>query len=151
MKIIGIDPGNSGCITVLDGEIVSHCRLDMSDRDVSDFLAMHQGFAYLENVHSMPGQGVSSSFKFGQSFGFLRGLLVAHWIPFDLVQPAKWQTAMGCARPKGEKKESQTEHKNRTKRRAQELFPEITITHAIADSLLIAEYGRRIRAGELSK
>lgn len=149
MKTIGIDPGNSGCISVLDDSLISCCRLDKSDRDVSEFLAAHrQGFAYLERVHSMPGQGVSSSFKFGDNYGFLRGLLVAHGLAFDFVQPVKWQAALGCARPKG-CKESQTEHKNRTKNRAEQLFPEVKITHANADSLLIALYGFRLRTGTL--
>jgi Holliday junction resolvasome RuvABC endonuclease subunit len=84
----------------------------------------------------MPRQGVSSTFKFGTSYGFLRGVLVALEVPFEAVTPAKWQRSMSCL-TKGDK--------NVTKARAQELFPEVKVTHAIADALLIAEYGRRIR------
>ena len=84
----------------------------------------------------MPKQGVASTFKFGQSFGFLQGILIAAEIPFELVTPQKWQRYLGC-RTKGDK--------NITKARAQELFPDIKCTHAVSDALLIAEYGRRVR------
>ena len=46
---------------------------------------------YLEKVHAMPGQGVTSMFTFGQNYGFLRGLLIARGIPFEEVQPNPWQ------------------------------------------------------------
>ena len=62
--------------------------------------------------------------------------LIAAGIPFETVTPAKWQGAMGC-RTKGDK--------NVTKRKAQDLFPGVKVTHAIADALLIAEWGRRQR------
>jgi len=159
MKIIGIDPGNSGAITVIASiapEFVSTLKLVESERDICDFIVstVSDGgrvYAYLERVSAAPGAGVSGMFRFGQSYGAMRMLLTAYHIPFDLVSPLKWQQAMGCARPKGQPKESQTEHKNRTKARAQQLFPAIKVTHAIADSLLIAEYGRRLRSGEIAK
>lgn len=167
MIIFGADPGSSGAITFLRTVSlrnivgIGHVRLDVSERDLCDWISSvlvdgsseESAFAYLERVSASPGAGVSGMFRFGQSYGMLRMLMTAHNVPFDLVQPLKWQQAMGCARPqvpKGHKKESQTEHKNRTKARAQQLFPEIKMTHAVADSLLLAEFGRRLRAGELS-
>lgn len=90
--------------------------------------------AYLEQVHSMPGQGVASSFKFGQGYGSLEMALTAAGIPFERVTPQKWQKALGCL-TKGQK--------NVSKRKAQELFPTMKVTHATADALLIAEWGRR--------
>ena len=87
---------------------------------------------YIEQVHSMPKQGVASSFKFGMGYGGLRMALIATRVTFTTVTPPKWQTAMQC-RSHGDK--------NITKRRAQELFPSLTITHALADALLIASYG----------
>lgn len=157
MNILGIDPGQSGAIAWLNEGTVRTINCDASYRDLCDFIVeavMHANggvniHAYLERVSAGPGAGVSGMFRFGQSFGALQMLLTAYQIPFDLVGPHTWQQAMGCARPKGEHKESQTAHKNRTKARAQQLFPELKITHAIADALLIAEYGRRLRAGEL--
>ena len=139
--IIGIDPGRSGGIACVGPGVqeAKVYKLDNTDRDVyeqlKEFVALAD-FAYLEKVHSMPKQGVASTFKFGQSFGFLQGILIASEIPFELVTPQKWQGYLGC-RTKGDK--------NITKARAQELFPDIKCTHAVSDALLIAEYGRRVR------
>lgn len=94
----------------------------------------HRCKAYLEQVHSMPGQGVASSFKFGQGYGALEMALTAVGIAFERVTPQKWQKALGCL-TKGDK--------NVSKRKAQELFPTMKVTHATADALLIAEWGRR--------
>lgn len=94
-------------------------------------------FAVIERVHSMPKQGVASSFKFGRSYGFLRGCLIASGIPFEEVTPQVWQKALGCL-SRGDK--------NVTKARAQQLFPSLKITHATADALLLAEYARRLHA-----
>ena len=82
----------------------------------------------------MPGQGVASSFKFGQGFGHLEMALTASGIPHTYVAPQKWQKELQCL-TKGDK--------NVSKARAQQLFPHIKVTHAIADALLIAEYCRR--------
>ena len=95
---------------------------------------MLNAVATIENVHAMPKQGVTSSFTFGKNFGFLIGLLTACCIPYKFVTPQKWQKGMQCM-TKGDK--------NISKAAAQRLWPKIKITHAIADSLLIAEYGRQ--------
>lgn len=138
---IGIDPGQSGGIAVIyvPTDFVAG-KMGETERDTAAMLTFPpfmQCFAWIERVHSMPKQGVASSFKFGQSYGFLRGLLIGKNIPFEEVTPQKWQKEMNCL-SKGDK--------NVTKARAQQLWPGIKITHAIADALLIAEYGRRIYA-----
>jgi crossover junction endodeoxyribonuclease RuvC len=51
--------------------------------------------AVLEQVSSMPGQGVSSMFAFGESYGIVKGVLAAFQIPTHLVTPVKWKKAMG--------------------------------------------------------
>jgi hypothetical protein len=76
--------------------------------------------------------GVKSAFTFGNGFGHLEMALTAAGIPFERVRPQVWQKALGCL-TKGDK--------NITKRKAQEMFPGIKVTHATADSLLIAHYG----------
>lgn len=136
MIVIGIDPGLSGAIAAIgDGE-PRWIKLDSTERDIADWMKNDLWqFAFIEKVHSMPKQGVASSFKFGQSYGFLRGLLVGAEIPFEEVSPQRWQKAMECL-TKGDK--------NVSKSRAQQLFPKVKITHANADALLIAEYGRRL-------
>jgi hypothetical protein len=96
--------------------------------------------AYLEHVHSMPRDGVKSAFAFGRSYGNFEALLTAAGIPFERVGPAVWQRGFGLIKHKGE---TQTQKKNRHKAKAQELFPGVKVTHAVADCLLIAEWGRR--------
>ena len=91
--------------------------------------------AVIEKVHSMPRQGVKSMFTFGMQYGFCRAMLIAHSFSFREVAPGVWQRKMGCLSG-GDKKV--------TYRRAQELFPNIKITHAIADACLLAEYARRL-------
>ena len=135
---MGVDPGMSGAIAILcsDGNVVRLIRLDSTEHDVATsvgIMAPYIRMAYIEKVHSMPRQGVASTFKFGTSYGFCRGVLVSHAIPFVEVTPAKWQQAMGC-RTKGDK--------NVSKAAAQRLWPAEKITHRIADSLLIAEHCR---------
>ena len=78
--------------------------------------------------------GVKSAFTFGQGLGRLEMALTAAGIPFERDRPQAWQKEMKCM---------SGGDKNITKRRAQELFPSLKITHANADALLIAEYGRR--------
>jgi crossover junction endodeoxyribonuclease RuvC len=82
----------------------------------------------------MPKQGVTSTFTFGRGFGALCMGLTAAEIPYDLVSSMKWMGAMQC-RTGGDKSVS--------KRRAQQLFPQVKVTDYLADSLLIAEYLRR--------
>jgi len=111
-------------------------------RVLSEILAWSpegRAFALLERVHAMPKQGVSSTFKFGRSYGGLRMALAAARIPFDEATPGTWQRALGCL---------SGGDKNVTKRRAQELFPALRVTHAIADALLLAEFCRRRLLGQ---
>lgn len=144
---IGIDPGKGGGLAFL-GAHVEVVKMPETERDILDCLVTakagvigrSQVKAYLELVRSSPQMGVVSAFTFGLGYGFLRMALIACGIPFDSVTPQKWQKALGC-RSGGDK--------NVTKRRAQELFPDIKVTHAIADALLIAEYGRRKERGLL--
>ncbi|MBE3145028.1 MAG: hypothetical protein IMZ61_14085 [Planctomycetes bacterium] len=148
MQIIGLDPGSCGAAVLLreDGS-TDIARFDkMTQTDIAEALCEWQWggggpiyenahcFAYLEKVHSMPKQGVSSTFKFGLNYGFLIGCLTALRIPYEFVTPNTWQKALSC-QSKGKK--------NVTKAKAQQLFPHLKIIHTIADALLIAEYGRR--------
>lgn len=137
--VMGIDPGWSGGVAVIgpaDIKVQGFCN--MTERDIYNTVTEYAMFAdvcFIENVHAMPGQGVTSMFKFGHILGFLRACVMASDVPMIDVTPQKWQQAMHC-RSKGDK--------NVTKRRAQELFPKLKITHATADALLIASYGAGI-------
>jgi hypothetical protein len=141
--VIGIDPGKSGAGVLIDEE-GSFIDMFRGDSTLQDQYKSMEGWSnfnatllIIENVHSMPKQGVASSFKFGMSFGFLLGIVTASRIRYEKVTPQKWQGILGC-RSGGDK--------NVTKAKAQEMFPKIglVITHRIADALLIAEYARRL-------
>jgi len=143
MNIIGLDPGVNGAAVLLreDGTVDIAQFNKMTQADIAE--ALYEWtldidkpcHAYLEKVHAMPKQGVSSTFKFGMGFGFLVGCLTAFKIRFEYVTPNTWQKALSC-QSHGDK--------NVTKTKAQQLFPNEKVTHATADALLIAEYGWRI-------
>lgn len=87
--------------------------------------------AALEQVGARPGQGVSAMFSFGQVYGFLRGLLVAHRIPFVLVTPQRWMKDLNF---KGGGIAS------RSRVRASMEFPTLKVTNDTADALLIGRW-----------
>ena len=108
MRIIGIDPGLSGAIAVLE---------DNKTKEIFDMPVMADGkknkrqlnSAHLvklikdnirdidetamvvEQVNAMPGQGVTSMFNFGQTFGAIKGICAAIGLPIYFVRPAKWK------------------------------------------------------------
>tara|TARA_E500000331_G_C17071391_1_gene632766 strand:+ start:219 stop:665 length:447 start_codon:yes stop_codon:yes gene_type:complete len=140
---LGIDPGKSGAICSIDsgGNATVVTKTDKTYRDIWNKLnGIGDCVAVIELVNAMPNQGVVSTFKFGESFGLLLGLLTAAGISFERVRPAVWCKEFGL---KKKKEESNTDWKNRHKQLAQELFPDVDVTHATADALLIAEYCRR--------
>jgi hypothetical protein len=145
MTTIGIDPGKNGGIAWIDYR-GNPCVEKMPDtlKDLWEIIDTIRGGhyricnegckAYLEQVASSPQMGVVSAFTFGNGYGHLEMALTAAGIPFERVRPQAWQKAMGCM-SKGDK--------NVTKRKAQELYPQLKVTHATADALLIATYGTR--------
>lgn len=146
MIYIGIDPGITGGIAALssDGHILLAAKMPATELDLWTLvsqLPLNRGVldtdrrAMIEKAQPMPKQGIVSAFTYGRGYGALLMTLTAAGIPFDQVTSPVWQQALSC-RSKGDK--------NVTKRRAQQLWPSRTITHAIADALLIAEYGRRL-------
>ena len=146
LGIIGIDPGGSGGISYVWDGGAEVWKMPVTFRDQWELiatLAIVAKAAVLEKVHAARGrpdehgetrtQGVSSTFKFGKNAGALEMALTASDIRFDLVSPQKWQGALSC-RTGGDK--------NITKTAAQRRWPHLTVIHATADALLIAEYGR---------
>lgn len=152
MIAIGIDPGQGGGIAwVSSAGLVVANKMPSTVGDIVEMLGLFRPredagpfFAFIESVHAMPKQGVSSTFKFGQNFGTLLGILSALGIPYERVTPGKWQKEFGLIRR--DKNETITAKKNRHKAKMQELFPGVKATHAIADAVLIAEYCRRTMA-----
>ena len=108
MKIIGIDPGLSGGIAVLENNKV----IDMFDMPVmsegkknkrqlnsaqlvkliqENIKSDEEITVVVEQVNAMPGQGVTSMFNFGQTFGAIKGICAAIGLPIFFVRPAKWK------------------------------------------------------------
>lgn len=142
MIYIGIDPGKDGAMAVIeDGEITAVPFGVDEYRAVLGDLPGDICRCCLERVGAMPGQGVTSMFKFGENFGFIQGLLTAYNIPYELVTPQKW------------KKEFQiTGDKNSSIAVCKRLFPGVDLRKTercrtdhdgMAEALLMAEYARR--------
>lgn len=162
---IGIDVGASGAMVAMieDGGIRIIRFQNSTEKEISDFCANlvfdYECNCFIEQVHAMPGQGVSSMFSFGESCGFIRGVLVATGIPFQMVTPQSWMKAMKIPKreifrdPVSKKElpgsESKTDYKRRLKQKAEELFPHLKITNDVADALLIADYCKRIKTNTL--
>ena len=133
---LGIDPGQSGCLSYWDGLNDPHCFVlkNLTPKDICDILqeyAPKTKHAVLEKVHSMPRQGVKSVWTFSGSYHCLLMGLYAFGYKFDLVSPQVWQKSMSCL---------SGGDKNVTKSRCQQLFPSIKTTHGNADSVLLAYY-----------
>lgn len=111
MRILGIDPGASGALAIIDSETLSRVEiLDMPSvlikrgtRMVNQVSApmlaeilrdQNIQLAVLEKVGAMPGQGVSSMFAFGRAAGVVEGVLAGLFIPVTLVTPQEWQKHM---------------------------------------------------------
>lgn len=153
-RIIGIDPGLSGAVAVLTGSD-SLIVIDMptmtverngkSKRQVSasELAAIFANFnsddthVFVEKVSAMAGQGVTSVFSFGRSFGMIEGILAAFRLPVTYVAPATWVKAVG----RGQGKDA-------SRARAMELFPNNQADFkrvkddGRSDSALIAYWGK---------
>ncbi len=167
MIIVGIDPGMSGGIAKLkqsgDHWVPSAIAMPSTEQGIADHLwSLYQEsvgpdiemICFLEQVQVMPAirrvkgpggtvreevnSGIVSTAKFMQGYGFLRGCLLTIGITVEDLRPQAWQKLLGCM-TRGDK--------NVSKRKAQQLFPQLSITHKTADSLCIAEAGRQIRMG----
>lgn len=94
---VGIDPGKTGAIAILDGDaLVAVHDMPVIDGQVSAALvALLVGqrleHATVERVAARPGQGVSSTFGFGFSAGVVHGVFGALRTPVDIVTPATWK------------------------------------------------------------
>lgn len=156
--IVGIDPGFGGAIAWIVVDEVQTIRMpvlqiDRSGKhkrelDLSTIVKLFEGlslntrllklFVYIENVHSMPKQGVSSAFAFGKGFGAILGILTTLKIPYTLISPQQWKKELRV--PKG---------KDAARARASQLLPQGSDQWSLkkdegrAEAALIAYYGCR--------
>lgn len=142
MRFIGIDPGKTGAIAVLNeaGAIIQVEKMPAELRDLFDILEAYsnESRGALEFVRTSPAMGVVSAGTFMRNYGHCEMALTAARVPYYDVHPSRWQRYLDCL-TKGDK--------NVTKAKAAELWPDHKITHAIADALLIAEWCRRKHVG----
>ena len=111
MKLfVGIDPGMSGAIVALssDGAYHAHALMPTMKKGAAnrvngaelafvlqDLMLVGDVSVTVESVHSMPGQGVSSSFSFGHSLGVIEGVVAALRLPYQMVTPQSWKKQFG--------------------------------------------------------
>jgi hypothetical protein len=148
-NIIAIDPGASGGIAVHHmGKTFAHNMPD-TQGDIHEAIAdiVRQSaiegqeiVCYLEEVSGFAGkqQPGSAMFRFGDGYGFIKGVVMTLRVRLLMVRPQQWQKALGlgtaasCA--------SRTVWKNKLKAEAQRRFPQLKVTLRTADALLILEY-----------
>lgn len=145
MIFIGIDPGKNGGIALISSKKSFVYALPYSNDSLLLWLRgaknTSECIAYVETVHAMPGQGVTSMFNFGKNYGYILGVLGAYHIHIVDVTPQKWKKYMEV-----------TSDKNTSIDLCKRLFPDINLLatprskkphDGMAEALLIAEYGRR--------
>ena len=87
----GIDPGKTGAIAFVSDEGDLREVMDFGEAFPKLRLLLSQTrFVYLEEVHAMPKQGVSSTFTFGQNYGWWKGFLQALDVSFKTIRPQDW-------------------------------------------------------------
>jgi len=155
MLIIGIDPGISGSICFFeDGKIVDVIEMPTMTEGKKNKKQVNGSQIYneilkrinklpkknirviVEQVSAMPGQGVTSMFNFGQSFGILKGICSAMQLPIYFVRPAKWKKYFNLI----------NSEKDASRTRAIEIFPYFSSQLSKkkdankADAILIASF-----------
>ena len=155
MFIIGIDPGISGSICFFeDGKILEVIEMPVMTDGKKNKKQVNGAQIYnefskrinkkqddevrvvIEQVSAMPGQGVTSMFNFGQSFGILKGICSAMQLPMFFVRPAKWKKYFNLI----------NSQKDASRTRAIEIFPYFSTQLSKkkdsnkADAILIASF-----------
>ena len=153
MIIIGIDPGVSGAICILtDGKITEIYEMptmidgkknkkqvngaEITNIFQKELINEKNSKVIIEHVSAMPGQGVTSMFNFGQSFGVLKGICSAMQLPMYFVRPVKWKKYFNLIKT----------NKDASRTKVIEIFPYISSKISRkkdsnkADSILIAKY-----------
>jgi len=155
MLIIGIDPGISGSICFFEnGKIIDVVEMPTMTEGKKNKRQVNGSQIYneilkrimkiekqnvrviIEQVSAMPGQGVTSMFNFGQSYGILKGICSAMQLPMYFVRPAKWKKYFGLI----------NSEKDASRTRAIEMFPYFSSQLSKkkdsnkADAILIASF-----------
>lgn len=172
MRILGIDPGYSGGLALINEDkmwltaAMPVRKIKATKREIDEpelvqlIKDMKPDHVFLEKVGAMPRQGVASMFNFGTGWGIVRGILTALDIEYTLVRPQQWQKVMfkDVERPKNKR---DWDTKAAARGQCKLLWPNYDFRKSdrsrkphegICDAALIAEYARRTRVdadGEL--
>ena len=161
MKIIGIDPGLSGAIAVLENNKVLNVfempvmsEGKKNKRQLNSALLVNllkenvlnneEVAVVVEQVNAMPGQGVTSMFNFGQTFGAIKGICAALGFPIFFVRPSKWKKYF----------ELINSSKDSSRTKAIEMYPKLSNQLAKkkdvnkSDAILIARFYSETRFNE---
>ena len=153
MIIFGIDPGVSGGISVLENKKVievfdmptmidgKKSKRQVNGAQVTNIIKENldenkENIVVVEHVNAMPGQGVTSMFNFGQSFGVIKGICSALSLPIYFVRPVKWKKHFNLIKT----------NKDASRTKVIEIYPEISSKLSRkkdsnkADAILIARY-----------
>ena len=154
MLIIGIDPGSTGSICFFEyGKILEVIEMPIMIEGKKNKKQVNGAQIYnefskwinnkdneirvvIEQVSAMPGQGVTSMFNFGQSFGILKGICSAMQLPMFFVRPARWKKYFNLI----------NSQKDASRTRAIEIFPYFSSQLSKkkdankADAILIASF-----------
>jgi crossover junction endodeoxyribonuclease RuvC len=153
MIIIGIDPGISGAISVLENKKILEVydtptmidgkknKRQINSAQVTNIIKERlnnekEVVVVVEQVNAMPGQGVTSMFNFGQSFGVIKGICAALSLPIYFVRPSKWKKHFNLIKT----------NKDASRTKVIEAYPEISSKlhrkkdSNRADAILIALY-----------
>jgi len=153
MIIIGIDPGISGAISILENKKILEVydtptmidgkknKRQINSAQVTNIIKERlkdgkEVIVVVEHVNAMPGQGVTSMFNFGQSFGVIKGICAALGLPIYFVRPTKWKKHFNLIKT----------HKDASRTKVIEAYPEISSKlhrkkdSNRADAILIALY-----------
>ena len=155
MLVIGIDPGISGSICFFEnGKIIDVIEMptmtegkknkkQVNGSQVYNEIAKRVSVAekrdirvVIEHVSAMPGQGVTSMFNFGQSFGILKGICSAMQLPMYFVRPTRWKKYFNLI----------NSEKDASRTKAIEIFPYFSLNLSKkkdsnkADAILLASY-----------
>ena len=161
MKIIGIDPGLSGAVAILKNNKVLNifdipvmAEGKKNKRQLNSALLVsllkeniinnEEVAVVVEQVNAMPGQGVTSMFNFGQTFGAIKGICAALNLPIFFVRPSKWKKYF----------ELINSSKDSSRTKAIEMYPKLSNLLAKkkdvnkSDAILIARFFSETRLSE---
>jgi crossover junction endodeoxyribonuclease RuvC len=161
--IVGIDPGISGGVAIMDTEgnakswypmPVTNGKKNTIDPVGLSGLLMYKDdvliadiikLCVIEDVHAMPKQGVSSMFSFGRSLGIIQGVVATLGIPYQFVTPQKWKKTVLDGFPNKDKNDAATFCNRRWPYADFRASTRSKKPHeGIVEAMCMAEYGRRV-------